>query len=382
MADATGRYRLTPEDVEPLLDGLTIVGTGGGGSPAFGREILANDLRRGRAIDLVDPDAVADGATVVSGGYMGSTKVLDRLGFAELVAGWEDRFELVEVTRVMEGLLGRRVDHLVPFEVGALNTPVVLSAAARLGIATVDGDGLGRSAPETQMSSFIGHGISLTPMPLVDHAGNVLIVQRATDPTYPDRIGRRALGLGGHLGANNHYPMTGRQLKEAVIPRTITGALALGRALAGARDSGDEPAAVVARHLGGRHVFTGRVVRLTESEDEGFYATTAELGAEGGAGAARLTIQNETMLLTLDGALAAVFPDLVVMLDPTSGRGILSTELAEGTAVALVAAPCHARLRRALASAAGRAAFSPATFGRPDVAYRPLEELLSGAGRW
>jgi len=282
----------------------------------------------------------------------------------------------------MEGLLGRRVDHLVPFEVGALNTPVILSAAARLGIATVDGDGLGRSAPETQMSSFIGHGIPLTPMPLVDRAGNVLIVQHATDPTYPDQIGRRALGLGGDLGANNHYPMTGCQLKEAVIPRTITGALALGRALTRTRGNGDDPVAAVAAHVGGRHVFTGRVARLTETEAEGFYATAVELRPVAGRGAAELTIQNETMLLALDGAIAAVFPDLVLMLDPASGRGILSTELAEGMPVALVAAPCHERLRRALASPAGRASFGPATFGRPDVTYRPVEELLAAVGRW
>ena len=382
MTEGIGRYRLTTADVEPLLDGLTIAGTGGGGAPAFGREILVNDLRRGRTIELIDPDAVDDDATVVSGGYMGSTKVIDRLGFAELVAGWEERFELLEVTRVMEGLLGRPVHHIVPFEAGALNTPVILSAAARLGISTIDGDGLGRSAPETQMSSFLGHGISLTPMPLVDHAGNVVVVQHATNPTYPDQVGRRVLGLGGNLGANNHYPMTGGQLKEAVIPRTITGALALGRALAEARASGEAPVPTVASHVGGRHVFTGRIARLTETEEEGFYATTAELEADRGAGAARLTIQNETMLLALDGAIAAVFPDLVLMLDPDTGSGILSTELVEGRRVALVAAPCHPRLRRAATSEAGRASFAPATFGRPDVRYRPVENLLAAIDRW
>jgi DUF917 family protein len=379
MAQDESRFRLTDDDVEPLLDGLTIMGTGGGGSPAFGREILLNDLRRGRMIELIDPDRIDDEAMVVSGGYMGSTKVLDRLGFAKLVAGWEDRFELLEVTRVMEGLLRRPITHLVPFEIGALNTPVILSAAARLGLTTIDGDGLGRSAPETQMSSFIGHGISLTPMPLVDHAGNVIIVHHAIDPTYPDQIGRRALALGGDLGANNHYPMTGRQLKEAVIPRTISGALKLGRALEQARATGADPLAVVGSEVGGRHVFSGRVVKLAEREDEGFYATIVELASEPAGTVAHLTIQNETMLLTLNDTLAAVFPDLVLMLDPETGRGILSTELAAGRPLALVTAPCHPRLRRAARSDAGRAAFSPATFGRPDVDYRPVEDFLPAA---
>jgi len=56
------------------------------------------------------------------------------MGIDQVVAHWEERFELLEVTRVMEGLQGRRVDYVVPFEVGGLNTPVMLTLAARMGI--------------------------------------------------------------------------------------------------------------------------------------------------------------------------------------------------------------------------------------------------------
>ena len=52
------------------------------------------------------------------------------------------------------------------------------------------------------------------------------------------------------------------------------------------------------------------------------------------------------MLLTLDGTLAAVFPDLMSMIEPPAGSGILSTELVEGRREALVAAPCHSGRRR------------------------------------
>jgi len=375
---------ITAQDIDPLIEGLTILGTGGGGSPEFGRRILENDLRRGRTLVLTPPEAIADDAQVVSGGIMGSTKIIDQLGFDAIVERWESSFELAEATRVMERVLGRRIDYIVPFEVGALNTPVILSLAARLGIGAVDGDALGRSAPETQMTSFIGHGISLTPMPLVDSDGNVIVVEKAVRPTFPDELGRRMLGLGSHMGANNHYPMCGRDLKRAVIPGTVSGALELGRKVLAARAHGQDPVRAIAEHLHGRLVFSGTVVSLQEVETEGFYSTTVRLTAvpTSPTREAELTIQNETMILRLEGQLAAVFPDLVCMVDPASGRGILSTELREGLSVALIATACHPRLRAAATSDAGRESFAPATFGFPDLTYRPVEDLLSTLGLW
>lgn len=371
-------------DIDPLIEGLTILGTGGGGSPAFGRAILRNDVQQGRELAVISPEAVDDDAQVVSGGIMGSTEIIDRLGFDEIVRRWETDFELATATRVMEQVLDRPIDCIVPFEVGALNTPVILTLAARLGIQAVDGDALGRSAPQTQMTSFIGHGISLTPMPLVDSDGNVIVVQRSVDPTLPDKIGRHLLSNGSGMGANNHYPMSGTDLKRSVIPGTISRALGLGRELIAARAKRCDCVETVARYLEGRAVFLGTVTELVPSRREGFYATTVRLRGLDGSPTreAELTIQNEVMLLRLDGRDAAIFPDLVCMIDPSSGRGILSTELEAGVRVALVATPCHPRLRRAALTESGRASFSPTTFGFPEIEYRPVEELLASCGLW
>ncbi len=370
-------YTFTPADIDPLLEGLAILGTGGGGSPEWGRAIMRNDFAHGRHPQIIPLEEIADDATVVSGGIMGSVKKLEEFGTEAIMAHWEERFELEAVTRVMEGILGRKIDHMVPFEVGGLNTPVVLSLGARLGIPIIDGDALGRSAPETQMTSFIGHGVSLTPMPLIDYNGNVVIVQSAVDPTYPDQLGRWVVTNGGGLGANNHYPMTGRQAKRAVVPGTISQALRLGRSVQAARAQGADPVAAVAAEMQGVRLFTGRIVRLDEEEKLGFYFTTATIqgrGANDGQ-TARLVIKNETMLLEIDGKVRAIFPDLVLLLDPATGRGLMSVELRPGTEVALVGARCHERLREAVYSDIGSRAFSPARYGRPDLTYRPLEEL-------
>ena len=64
------------------------------------------------------------------------------------------------------------------------------------------------------------------------------------------------------------------------------------------------------------------------------------------------------------------------MLEPSTGRGIMSVELEHGTEVVLLGAAAHPRLRdAATGSVEGRTAFSPARYGRPDLVYRPIEQL-------
>ncbi|NIM95343.1 MAG: DUF917 family protein [Anaerolineales bacterium] len=375
-------YTFRPEDIEPLLEGMAILGTGGGGAPEWGRAILNQDLELGRIPKVVDLDQIPDDSTVVCGGIMGSVKVLETMGTDKVMARWEERFELLEVTRIMEDILGKKISYAVPFEIGGLNTPVILTLGARMGIDIIDGDGLGRSAPETQMTSFIGHGVQLTPMPLIDFNGNVVIVKEAADSTYPDQVGRFVVTHGGGLGANNHYPMTGAQAKTAIIPNTISKALLLGRELLDARNSGDDPVLRLTEHLGGVLLHIGEISAMREEESMGFYFTTVSLSGRANFSRieAELIIKNETMMLTVGGEVKAYFPDLILLIEPGTGRGIMSVELKVGMPIALIGLPCHPRLREAAESQEGKIAFSPARYGQIDAVYTPIETLVPELG--
>jgi DUF917 family protein len=363
----------TKDNIGAFLEGLAILGTGGGGSPEWGRIIMENDLEKGRAAKIVKPEDVPDDAVVASGGIMGSVKVLDKIHPQELIDRWEKRFELTEAFSLQAETIGKKIDYIVAFEMGGLNTPVMLSLGARTGIPVIDGDGLGRAAPETQMISFIGYGVSLTPMPLVDAVGNSVVVRSGAENTFADMLGRWVVTRGGGMGANSHYPMSGKKLKEAVIPNTISGALALGEAVLKARTENRDPVAVIAGIVCGKHVHTGVIHKLEEKEWEGFYFIHAEL-----SGGAELVIKNEYMALFIDQKPVTVFPDFILGLDPKTGRGLMSADLQVGDEMALVVCPCHPRLRGALDSIAGQHAFSPARFGQPDLIYQPVEQLLLG----
>lgn len=361
------------KDIDPLLEGLAILGTGGGGSPQWGKAILEHDLDQGRSVQIVDPQDVPDGACIASGGIMGSVKELDRIDPVELVRRWDDRFELAEAFNVMQETIGRKIDFVVAFEMGGLNTPVILSLGARIGLPVIDGDGLGRAAPETQMVSFIGHGISLTPMPLVDVLGNIVVVSHGVENTFADQLGRWVITRGGGMGANAHYPMSGTDLKRSVIPNTISKAMEIGNALIMARAQKTNPVDAVSKMINGVHIHTGEIEEIEENDWEGFYFTRVTL-----RGGAEIVIKNEAMALFLKGKAVTVFPDLICMLDPASGRGLMSADLKPGDNVALVVAPCHPRLRAARTSKEGRIAFSPERFGQPDLKYQEVENLITG----
>jgi len=365
------RKMITPQNMDAFLEGVAILGTGGGGSPVWGRRILEHDFAVGRHATIVQPEDVPDHATVASGGIMGSVKILDRIDPVELMRRWDERFELTEAFRVMEDTIGKKIDYIVAFEMGGLNTPVMLSLGARTGIPVIDGDGLGRAAPETQMISFIGHGISLTPMPLVDAQGNVVVVRHGVENTYADQLGRWVVTRGGGMGANSHYPMSGAQLKRSVIPHTISKAVALGEALQAARQSGADPVQTVTRELGGRHIRTGVITAMEEGEWEGFYFTSLKVDQD-----IDLIIKNEAMALFVGGRPVTIFPDLICLLDPQTGTGLMTAHLKMGQALSILVTACHPRLREAQEDPAGRFAFSPSRFGQPDLVYRPLEELL------
>lgn len=367
---------LERDDLEKMLIGVGILGTGGGGDPElFGKPLIEWDLKKGREYRIVDPNEVRDDAFIVCGGYAGSVKAYTSIG--QTLQRWEKRYELLEALKITENIHNRKVDYVVPFELGGVNTPVILSLAARAGIITIDGDGLGRAAPETQMSSFLGHGIPLTPMPFVDVEGNVIVVRHAAKSTYPDELMRMALMLNGGQGANNHYPMNGKQLKESVIPKTISLSIEIGYAISDAIEAKKDPVEAFIDVSGGLELFRGVIKSMRGEDVRAHYLAKALIEGSGNyvGKEMEITFKNEAMMGRINGQVVAVFPDLPCIIDPETGKGIMTADIEAGMKVAVVGLPAHERLRECLKTKMGREAFSPARFGYPEIKYEPIEIL-------
>jgi hypothetical protein len=358
-----------------LLEGVKAYSTGGGGSPEWGRAIMERDFAAGLRYELIDPEEVEEDSLTISGGFLGS--VVEAMSVSEVVAGWDRCYEPVEALRLMEVILHRKVDYVIPFEMGALNTPAILSLGARAGLRIVDGDAVGRAAPETQMASFIGYGVSLTPMPLVDHYGNKMVVMDSAEPTLADEAGRWLVTKFPGMAANAHYPMSGAKLREAVIPNTVSNALKVGEAIMRARKAGENGFQAFSAASGARELIVGKIASMKGEDRGGFYFTMVTVDGTGHyeGHRAEIAIKNETMLLWLDGRLRVMFPDLICISHPETGEGLMTQDLATGQSIGVACLPCHPKLRAVLDTEIGVKSFGPQRYGYPSLAYRPLEDL-------
>ncbi|MFW9956606.1 MAG: DUF917 domain-containing protein [Candidatus Odinarchaeota archaeon] len=367
--------KLSKENAYDMLTGVGILGTGGGGDPvSFGKPLVDWDYQRGRVYEITDPAQIKDDAFIVCGGYMGSVNVFKSIG--DMLESWETRYELHEAMKISERITGKKVNHLVPFELGGTNTTVMLSLAARAGITTVDGDGLGRSAPETQMISFVGYGIELCPMPVVSRNGSIIIVDKTTSPALADEIGRFAVVQDGGVGANNHYYQSGAQLKKSVIPNSISKSIELGSAIRDANENKNNPIDTFLDIMGGQVLTQGTIEEVKGEDRAGHWHVQVRIKPEKLRGRFEVVVKNEYMMALYDSKPIVMFPDLICMHHPDTGHGIMSSNLKKGLKVIVTAVPAHERLRYAGSTVIGKKAFSPERYGHPELEYKPMEDII------
>jgi len=367
------------QELEALLIGLGIMGTGGGGDPkGWGRSVFDADQKAQREYRLIDPCDVPDHAFVLSGGYLGS--VAEDASLDRVIDNWESGFELEKAIRVLEAEHGQTADFLVPFELGGGNTPVVMSCAARLDIPMIDGDGVGRAAPETHMSSFLGHGVPLTPMPLIGADGSEVVVRHG-DIFLADEVGRCVSSRRQQLVANAHYGMSGKDLKRSVVPNSVSRALALGTYVRRLELEDEAALDAVSEFVNGYPLLHGKVQYISEKNVSGFYVVRVVIegiGRDTGR-TLELVVKNEVMCAKRGEQPLVLFPDLVLLLDPQTLEGVMTPELTLDREILLIAVPCHPVVREALQSPAGTEAFSSARYGE-SIPYVPVEKLLGRSG--
>jgi len=366
-------------DVAQLPDlsrGATLLGTGGGGDPHIGRMMVEAAIAEYGPVTIADADEIDDDALVISTAMMGAPTVM-----VEKIPKGD---EAVRALRTLEHQLGRRADATIPMECGGINSMIPLVVGAVTGLPVIDGDGMGRAFPELQMETFGVYGVRASPMVVAGDHGETVLIDAGADNARVEWLARGCCIRMGGAALIAEYPMSGADAKRTAIHGTLSLGIRLGRAIREARERREHPVAALTTALSGtlyRHLrvlFEGKVVDVERRTVEGFTRGRASIAAFGGtAGAgggatARLDIsfQNENIVAELDGAVAAIVPDLICVLEADSGEPITCETLRYGQRVTVVAisTPDMMRTPEALA------VFGPACFGL-DRPFTPIEEL-------
>lgn len=351
-----------------LARGAAFLGSGGGGDPYYSLLLGEAELARGETFELVKLDSLPDDALIVPCGWIGAPTV----SVEKLPSGRE---ALAGLKR-LEKELGRKIDAVLPIEIGGGNGLAPLTSAARLGVPVVDADGMGRAFPESQMAIFNIHGLSACPSVLTAACGSLNVIE-TDDNLVHERVARAlSVALGG-IAHMVEYPLTGAQAKAHAIGGSVSAAIAAGAAIRIARENGEDPfealyAALAASGLypfaGG--LFDGKIVDLERETRGGFSVGRVAIEGFGGTGRMELEFQNENLIARRDGAVVALVPDLITVMDLETADSITTERLKYGQRVKVVGAAAPAMLREARALAF----VGPAAFGFAE-AYQPIETL-------
>ncbi|MBN9157523.1 DUF917 domain-containing protein [Microbacterium sp.] len=360
-------WLLTAADLPDLARGATLLGTGGGGDPYIGSKLVERVLGDG-AITILDPEDLPDDLFVIPTAQMGAPTVM----VEKIPAGTEPTLAL----RALEAHLGRTADATMPIECGGINSMIPLVVAAETGLPVVDADGMGRAFPELSMETFAVYGVHGSPLALAGERGETVIIDTGDDDRQMEWLARAiTIRLGG-VGHIAEYAMSGADVRRTAVPRTISMALALGRAIREAREQHRSPFAAIAETLSRtlythvRELAVGKVVDVERRTTEGFAKGRAVIAPLEGDGAFEIQFQNENLIARRDGEVVAIVPDLICVVDHETAEPITTEGLRYGQRVRVlgISTPDMMRTEGALA------AFGPAAFGLVEP-FLPVERL-------
>jgi len=363
---------LDSEEVEDLVVGAAILGTGGGGDPKRGLKLLREDLARERNLLLASEPDLEPESTVVCAYHCGSIPPPGKGMPGEDTQGLlSDEDVMLNGLQVMEKRLGKKVRGVIPTEIGGGNTPAALHLAALLGVPAIDADQVGRAAPELVQSSYLVNGVEATPCVVVDAYGDICMVEHYANPAQYETIVRALAVAGGGSAFVIDSPISATRAFAAGIKGTVSRAISLGEVVRKSLARGDDPVSAVAHFLSAFKLFQGEVSEFTLNEEAGFLV--GEIWIDGrnewSSRRLRVSVKNENMIAWLDDKPVAMIPDSICLLDE-SGHGVTNSAVRKKRTVSVlgVLSPPIWRTRKGLDH------FGPRRLGFP-FDYIPVEEL-------
>lgn len=374
--------QLGQRDLEDLVQGAALLGSGGGGSIAAGQAFTTVILQRG-------------GVTLLAGDPPGGT------GCVVADIGANAAFESDQVQaldnciQLMRAQLGKGspadLTCLFAVETGPENSLAPMVCAAGLGVPVFDGDGAGRAVPELPLCTYAAAGLSVQPL-TVTNGGKDAVVAFANGPQDMDDM-LRPITAAKQFGSSASMALWAApvaDLARNTVPGSISYAIALGAFLRAMRE-GDQAAAQKLVPMVDKRsacvLASGAVSGIDNTEAGAFDTGTVTITPDDGSGTVTIITQNENLI-----AFAADRPEPLAVAPHTIGylrsgwEAITNAEIKVGDHVRLIAV--HAV--DALLTPPMRTAFAgtlrglgyggaPATIAQ-GMAFSPMGGLLLGLG--
>ena len=257
---------LQSNDLEDIIYGAALLGSGGGGPVAMALKLVDAFQKPQYPIRVLPLSSLADDALVAMVAGMGAPSQASRI---------TQPFSNAPRTAVsmLQKRLNAPLAGILPIEVGPMNSVIPLLVSSQLGLPVVDGDGGGRAYSTLSMATF-NLQTETTPYILCndaspygeDFVGTSLEVAH-TD--MADAISRGIIEQPAFQGAGAcaSFAMSGGQAKKCTVPDGLQRALALGQLLRPYRQDKRDALGAVMGFLGqqGKHLFSGTLDSVSQN---------------------------------------------------------------------------------------------------------------------
>lgn len=363
--------RIGEQEIEDLLWGAAVLGAGGGGDPYLGLLMAKKAIGKYGPISLIHPLEVPDDALVISTAIIGADTIL-----LEKIPRGNEAYASV---KKLEEYLGKKAYGVMTTECGGFNSTVPFVVAAQAGLPVIDADAMGRAFPEQQMTSFHIYGLKGSPMVMTNEKSDCCVLE-TKDNYFLEKLCRSISVEYGGVAYFAGYSLTGKELKEASIPNTLSFSLRLGRAIREARENKQDVIEAIiettSNSVYGRAIklFSGKITDIKRNVVNGFMqGKTRVQGFQSFSGQTlEVCFQNENLIAYIDGKVVATVPDIVMFFDEVTGIPLPTTKLRYGYRVVVLGIPTPEIMR----TEAALNIWGPKCFGY-ELDYVPLEILHS-----
>jgi len=376
MLKATLKNR---QEIEDFVRGCTFYGTGGGGLPENGIDSLVSELEKGKEIGWIDINDISDDDLTVCPFLMGSIAPHTEEAIKEMASLGLDTVKnkqkdcLAIAIKELSNYTGKKVDALIPIELGGANTPGCIAAGLITGIPTIDGDYTGRAIPEISQTTPYLYDKPLLPITTVDAWGNICIIKHSTSYPVAERIGKLLSAASYGLTGDAGFFLTGKEVKEVIIPGTLTECYNIGKLIRETRETGKDPITEITKSLGGWVISRGKVVKKEWEDRVGYYWGTHTISGEGEfkGDTTKIWFKNENHICWKNDEVLVTSPDIITVVDVVTGEPLANPKISEDDNVAVIGL----KARPVFRSEKGIGILGPKAFGF-DYDYVPIENRL------
>ncbi len=353
------KYRYLKEhDIDMISIGAAFLGTGGGGDPYLGSLLAKNAIKTYGPIKVISPMDLKDDDIVAPVSSVGAPTIM--------IEQLPSKDDTENALRLYEEYTGKKINAVMPIEIGGENSLIPMLCAASRDIPVVDADAMGRAFPECQMLTFTidNHDVGIVTIAGGKNNKAILFPSSQEESEKMARNLAIAYGSSAIMCDNIH---SGKIIKQSAVLNSLSMAQNIGEILT-KKISPTTKIKQLCDDYHGSVIIEGKIKDVIRRTRDGFVFGEATIISD--EEEYTLHFQNEFLLATKNSHPVAMTPDLICILDAKNMLPITTEKMCYGLSVISIALKANHKWY----TKKGLELVEPKYFGY-DYDYQSVEEL-------